>query len=147
MTTIAIRHGIVAADTGATSMGTRGGCCSKIVRHSTTGDVAGGTGWAAWVAAFHRWCLSGEIGESPKIETVNNQPTGKGFIARANGEIHIFETSGWWSIRAPYYATGSGQDVAIGCMWHGGDAVQAVRAAIEHDEGTYGEIEVLKIGL
>jgi len=49
-------------------------------------------------------------------------------------------------VRAPFYALGSGYQVAMGAMEFGATAEEAVRAAIKWDTGSGGDVTVLRLG-
>lgn len=142
MTTIAYRDGICAADTGTTQGGSQFSHTTKIARN-TVGDIAAASGETGFCYAFKNWFIDGENGEPPKIERADDHDRGCGVIFRASGEIIRFESSGMFKQRAPFYALGSGRNEALGAMWMGASAVQAVQAAIDLDEGTFGDIDVL----
>lgn len=145
MTTIAFRNGTVAADTGCTAAGTRGGEFDKL-RKNFAGDVAGVCGFAGWAGRFLDWFAAGEHGEPPKIERIEGSTTGKAVVFRASGQIQIFEETGSYFMRADYFALGSGQDVAFGAMFMRATAQEAVAAAINYDEGSWGVIRCLSVG-
>lgn len=48
-------------------------------------------------------------------------------------------------IKAPYHATGSGYQLALGAMAMGSSAEGAVLAAVKHDSGTGGKIKVIEV--
>lgn len=47
------------------------------------------------------------------------------------------------NIGGDYYAMGSGADIAYGALYHGASAEQAVRAAIHHDNGSGGAVQIV----
>jgi len=143
VTTIAYRDGIIAADTGATFGGTQLARVTKIA-NNPAGNVTGGSGDARWCGEFLDWFASGENG-SPPVQ-IDKDMTSVAMVARMRShEIRMFESTngktGSFVIRAPYYAIGSGRGEALGAMWAGKSAAEAVAAAIALDEGTFGEIE------
>ena len=48
-------------------------------------------------------------------------------------------------INAPFYAIGSGSHFALGAMWQGASAAEAVQAAIVFDTGSGGEVDVIEL--
>lgn len=142
MTTIAYRDGVLAADTIMCMGGTLIGSTVKIARRMD-GAMAGSAGGATYNAAFSLWFLDGEIGPPPKAEQ-DDHSFDRGVIFRADGTLEVFEPRGRFSATAPYFAFGSGKELALGAMFAGADAVTAVRAAIAHDPHTGGDITVLK---
>lgn len=142
MTTIAYRDGVLAADTSMTVSGVMVGRMVKIVRRAD-GDMAGGAGDAAMVGTFNEWFLAGESGTRPELKEGDNW-IDRSVIFRRSGAIDIFEPRGRFTCTAPYYAVGSGKEAALGAMFAGADAETAVRAAMEHDPHTKGDVTVLR---
>lgn len=143
MTTIAYKDGVLAADTRSSIGDSLLGDLVKIVRRPD-GHLAGAAGSAAYLSAFHRWFLAGENGDPPHAgEAKDWLDRGIIIIFRPNGDVEVFEPEGSHLTHAPYFAIGSGRPEALGAMFAGGDAVTAVRAAIEHDAHTAGDIVVL----
>jgi hypothetical protein len=142
MTTIAYRHPFLAADTRAVSGYICVGEVVKIARRDD-GDMCGAAGDATYNYAFIQWFLAGEVGDPPKANESDNS-TDRGVIFRKDGSFTIFEAHGKFELSGPYYALGSGKEVAVGAMFWGHSAEEAVMAAIEHDPGTGGKITVLR---
>lgn len=142
MTTIAYRDGVLAADTMMCSGGVLSGRSTKIVRRRD-GTMCGAAGGATYGEAFKRWVLNGERRKPPKA-TQGDGWFDRGAIFRPDGKIVVFEPDGAFEVEAAYYALGSGKEAALGAMFAGADAVTAVRAAIEHDPHTGGDVTVLK---
>lgn len=141
MTTIAYRHGIIAADTGMTVGGSRLGSARKIVC-GPRGDLAGGAGSAAYSEGFCKWVAGGETGEPPKPNS-DDHGMDRGVIFRVNGAIEVHEPEGAFTCQAPYYAFGSWRPEALGAMYMGATAEQAIRAAMAHGAHTFGDVETL----
>lgn len=145
MTTIAYRDRVLAADTAMCQGGVMVGSVVKIARRND-GDMCGAAGDAAYNAAFRDWFLGGEEGNPPQAK----QEEGifdRGVIFRKAGGIDVFEPRGKFSVLAPYFAFGSGKEAALGAMFAGADAETAVRAAIQFDPHTGGEITLLRCGV
>lgn len=144
MTCIAYRSGIMAVDSAATSNGTVTGSSTKIARNKK-GDLAGASGDAIYNYAFRQWFLKGEKGKPPDA-TESGAPasSNKGLIVRRKGTIEVYEFKGKHVMEANYYAMGSGRDHALGAMFVGASAIQAVEAAIAHDTYCGGKIVSLK---
>lgn len=142
MTTIAYRDGIIAADTGLTSGTIRDCHMDKIVKRED-GAVAGAAGEAWWIAAFLEWFHKG--GELPVCKG-----SSQGLVVDKRRRLTIYESSDGtnrsFPIRAKYYAVGSGSSVALGALFSGANPVQAVKAALLHDDATHGRILELKVG-
>lgn len=145
MTTIAYRDGTLAADTAMCQGGVMMGAVVKIARRAD-GDMCGSAGDAAYNAAFTQWFLGGET-ESPPQAKQEDGILDRGVIFRRTGKIEVFEPRGKFYVQAPYFAFGSGKEAALGAMFAGADAETAVRAAIQFDPHTDGEITVLKCGV
>lgn len=144
MTTIAYRDGVIAADTGMSYGNSRHGECSKIARNHR-GDLAGAAGAAGFVAPFLRWFSTGE-GDGPDkpVPKSDNSGSDISFIVRAGGSIEVQDSGGSYTVTAPYYAIGSGSPEALGAMFAGADPEMAVRAAMQHDSHTWGDVVILK---
>lgn len=141
VTCIAYRDGVIASDTGAMIGGTRITHATKIARN-TQGDLAGAAGSAVYSAAFLQWFSGGEKGLVPEAKESDDN-VDRGAIFRRGGVIEIYEPGGMFTCRGPYYALGSGRHEALGAMFVGANAQQAVEAAIALDSGSFGEIEIL----
>ena len=142
MTTIVYRDGTLAADTRAMIGDNILGSVVKIARNSN-GDLAGAAGLASYNYAFLKWFTGMENGPPPTASKDDNN-FDRGVIFRKNGRIEVFEPTGLFIMTAPYYAFGSGKPEAVGAMFMGATAEQAVEAAIAHDRDTGGEITVLR---
>lgn len=146
MTTIAYRAGVLAADTAMTMGGTTIGEVIKIARRFN-GDMAGAAGDAAYNRAFLDWFEGGEEGPAPEAKS-DSDCYDRAVIFRAKGKkIEVFEPRGRFTIVADYYAFGSGKSEALGAMWQGAGAEEAVRAAIDLDPHTGGDVTVLRCGV
>lgn len=137
MTTIAYRKGVLAADTRMIQGSAIIGNVTKIVRRDD-GALAGGAGDLAWVQAFHRWFMAGEEGDPPILEDGS-----KGLIVRRRKPVEMFEPGGTVEWKPPYLAIGSGKEFALGAMFAGASAIEAIKAAMAFDPGTGGEVMVL----
>ncbi|SDK41836.1 hypothetical protein [Bradyrhizobium ottawaense] len=139
MTTVAYRHGIMAADTRMIQGTAIIGSMVKIVRRDD-GALAGAAGDAGWAQAFHRWFLDGEDGEFPMLEE-----NSKGVIIRRRRKpIEMFEQGGTIVFKPPFFAMGSGKEFALGAMAQGASAEAAVEVAMRFDPGSGGNITVLR---
>jgi ATP-dependent HslUV protease subunit HslV len=145
MTTIAYRNGIIAADTGLTAGCLRDGHVEKIAKRKD-GSVAGASGEAWWIVAFLEWFKNG--GEVPHI--VDGGVFSVALVVNKRRKVTIYESEKGrtWSyeIKGPYHAIGSGRQVALGALHTGAHVVDAVKAAMVHDDGTYGKVQSLKVG-
>lgn len=142
MTVIAYRDGALAADSFMISGGGVIGSCMKIARNKK-GDLAGAAGTAAYSFSFLKWFSNGERGKPPQAIR-DNQYMDRGAVFRRSGVIEIWEPEGRFELTAPYYSLGSGKSEALGAMWMGATAEQAVEAAMALDQDCGGEIRVLR---
>lgn len=139
MTTIAYRNGVLAADTAVINGYTKlARAITKAVKHH--GCVAAAAGTATYLGAFLRWFEANEVGEPPVAGDDD-----AGMIVRPGPVVHRYEKGGWFQVTAEYYAIGSGRDHAAGAFFMGANAEQAVRAAIEHDPASGGDVTVLGV--
>jgi len=146
MTTIAYRNGVLAADTAMCMGGNMIGSTVKIARRFS-GDMAGASGDASYNRAFLDWFENGEDGPPPEAKE-DSQCIDRGVIFRAKStKIEVYEPRGRFTITAEYYAFGSGKAEALGAMFAGADAYDAIRAAVALDPHTGGEITVLRCGV
>jgi ATP-dependent HslUV protease subunit HslV len=137
MTTIVYRGGVMAADTRMIQRTAIIGNITKIVRRND-GALCGGAGDAAWVYAFHDWFLAGEHGDPPVVPD-----NSKGLVALKRKPVELFEQTGAFKFKAPYVAIGSGMEFALGAMWAGASAQEAVKCAMQFDPATGGKLMVL----
>jgi len=142
MSTIAYRDGVIAADTGVSDSGSRLGFVHKIaVVDGVQGkEFAGAVGTAVFAYQFLQWFKNGEKEAPPKY---SNDDGDLGLIVRRLGYLEIYEEKGFFRVKAPYFAIGSGSPEARGAMFMGASPEQAVKAAMDCDVKTFGEIEVL----
>lgn len=143
MTTIAYRDGVLASDTATWSGAALVGSVVKIVRRPGDGHLAAAAGSARYGSAFREWFIQGEQGVAPTpMETEHYSD--RGMIFRGGFVVIIHEPEGAHEIKAPYYATGSGRDFALGAMYSGAGAARAIEAAAFHDGWTQLPMTVLK---
>lgn len=137
MTTIVYRNGVLAADTRMVQGTAIIGNVKKIIRRDD-GALCGGAGDCAWLQAFHRWFLDAEEGDPPIIED-----NSKGVIIYSPKKIELFEQNGTVEFKPAFLAFGSGKEFALGAMYAGASAPEAVRAAMQFDPYSGGKVTVL----
>lgn len=137
MTTIAYRAGLLAADSQATGGGIKDCSIVKLARNER-GDLCAAAGDAGFISRFLGWFIGGEKHDVPDRGDGN-----EGVIIRADGSITGFDKGGDYLVIAPYYAVGSGRQLALGAMAAGATAAQAVEAAIKHDVYSGGPVSTL----
>jgi len=141
MTTIAYRDGVLAADTQITCGGTIGGYAQKAFRkgavlYATAGSSGPGE-------AFRNWLEGGMKGDAPDMAE-DKDSDGHGYIFPGGDRVVWRYNKVWASHSAPFFAYGSGADIALGAMAMGATAEEAVRVAAKFDTGTGGEVTVLR---
>lgn len=143
MTTIAYRKGILAADMG--TYPSRMGETFKIAQNGQF--LAGACGNATYSAAFLKWFLGGRKGEPPEARSDSDGCDRGVIIGPTTTDLLVFEQGGSFRmIKSPYFAMGSGRQYALGAMYAGASAKEAVEAAMRHDDFTWGSVMVLRFG-
>lgn len=148
MSVIAYRDGVLAADT-ATTFGAYliRRDLPKIVEQD--GRLAAAAGDAAYCARFLEWFRSGaKPWDAPKqTEYPGYDGPDEAFIVERDKSLTIFGTRGCFPANGSrYHAIGSGAQFAMGAMHYGASAVEAVRAGMELDANSGGDITVLRLG-
>lgn len=141
MTCIAFRAGVLAADRLDTDgCGWRVGLVTKIVRLQN-GDIFGIAGKSFHQGLFREWLEAGALPDNrPKLEGGHEAIVIRGTkVYLTSNDIPVLG-----EVEAPYFAIGSGGSIALGAMWQGASAEEAVRAAIEHDTHCGGGIDVIR---
>lgn len=141
MTIIAYRNGIMAADTGVFAGSTVVGKSVKVVR-ALDGTLYGACGYSGDAAEFRKWVRDGAVKPMPKIRKTSESESAIHVVkAFPNGSVEFISSFGandFFDTR--YYASGSGEDYALGALFMGATAVEAVRATIAHCSTTRGPI-------
>ena len=137
MTVIVYRDGVIAADTGFASGGHRSGSVLKIFQNHLL--VGGASGVVTRCHAWGRWLTAGAQGE------FRQDPFGEddwnAFSVDEVGSLRHYDNDGWFDLaHVPYYAIGSGKMTAMGAMWQGATAAQAVAAALAQCEDCGGRV-------
>lgn len=140
MTTIAYRDDVLAADTQITCGSQIDGWATKIYRLGSV--LYGATGSSGLTEAFKSWLCRGMVGEAPALK--DGESTANGYIFPGGNRVVWRYENVWCSHEAPFFAYGSGGEIALGAMLAGATAEQAVRAAAERDTNTGGAITVLR---
>ncbi|USN15553.1 nucleophile aminohydrolase [Brevundimonas phage vB_BpoS-Kikimora] len=140
MTTIAYRDGVLASDSLVTMNGIREGSAVKIESHR--GVLFGGVGTWAAVVSFMAWVRKGAHGRCP-MESSGAESTG--FIIAPSGHAVLFSEYGSLTVDRPYFALGSGRELALGAMAAGATASEAVHCALEYDIYSGGPVRVLTL--
>lgn len=143
MTTIAYRKGVLAADTG-----TYPNRIGEMIKIAQSGQfLAGACGGATYSNSFLRWFLDGQKGQPPEAKSDSDGYDQGVIIGPKSNDIRIFEIGGLFKIfNCSYFAMGSGRQIALGAMYAGASAKEAVLAAIRHDDFTWGSVTVFHLG-
>lgn len=139
MTTVAYRKGVMASDSSCWEGGTHTHAVRKVWR--VRGILIGCAGNMSDIHAFVRWVKAGaDEDDYPRMKSL------QAIMARPDGKVVCFEGGSYHPIvvRDPYCAVGSGSPVALGALHHGASAVEAVRAARHHNEGTKGRVNSVR---
>jgi len=151
VTTIAIRDGVIAADTQETWEDGSFTPCVKLYRmpwdaEDVAGHIVGLAGGSYAGELFLEWYRDGDRDEKPDLTNLDLEEDFEAIVLRPDGTL--------WSCnrlftfiphKTEYFATGSGGKVALGAMAMGATAEEAVAAAIKHDCYTGGDIQVMTI--
>ncbi len=126
MTTIAVKAGVMAADTQLTC-GNYAFRVQKLFRLPDGGVAAGAGTWASAYVGL-RWLAGGEVGDAPDIEGCTI------VILRPDGGIWFAdETFPAYPLLDDEVALGCGRDLARVCLTQGMSALEAVAHACELD--------------
>jgi len=140
MTTVAFKGGVLAADTQITS-GSEAveGSISKLAKCENF--MGGGCGNLIDMCKFLSWV---EEGADPKhFPKFTDNFTG--LLVGKGGKVCFVRSDGISRpVEAPFYAIGSGEEVAKGALVAGATAGEAVQAAIHIDLYSGGSVEALR---
>lgn len=156
MTCIAYREGILASDSVVISRSWSAiGGYQKVGRREFDGKVYlyAATGETAYAAKFDKWMQSPAFEAfitkdegHPNLEPAARDEQCVGLIFTPEGDCIRFEGNyPAYKVFGPYFAFGSGEQVALGAMHAGASAEQAVEAAMVHDVLTNGPVQVLSV--
>jgi hypothetical protein len=135
MTTIAYRDGMIAADRAVMSAnGTILGETEKIAASRDGQIIGGAAGSSPYCAEFLVWIIEDCNGPPPRAAK-DGAFGDQGFIVR-EGRIEVYEAGGASLVDCDYFAIGTGRCEALGAMFVGACAQDAVRAALKHDSFT-----------
>lgn len=155
MTTIAYRDKIMACDSQWTVGDIRGVSRTKIrrLRSGALLGMAGENDGRALEKLLDR-VMSPKTLPLPKVLHELKQDL-HGLLVFPNGRIFVITTiavtdnaaaeSGIVEVSKPYWAVGAGAHVAIGAMWAGKSAEEAVAAGIEFDPNSMGPVQVERL--
>jgi ATP-dependent HslUV protease subunit HslV len=143
MTVIVYRDGILASDSLVTVSTTKVGYSSKIGKFES-GHLWGYSG----PLGFQERVLEYLRGETTRLD-LPERDSGcfDSLIISPDGEVKVLDTPHGvaYAISAPYIAIGSGSQYAYGALFNGARAPDAVKAAIEFDAFSGGEVVTLAV--
>lgn len=152
MTTIAFKDGVLATDTLMTR-GTSVGGFTRKVRHIQSGEfencLVGLAGSYAVSQLAFTWVSDGAVFEDAPDVMRESENDSDLFLLRPDGSVVWF----WRAMRMDHdneglrtrqnaFATGSGEDYAMGAMAAGMGAADAVRIAMQFDRFTGGDVMI-----
>lgn len=142
MTVIAIRDGVLAVDSLISGGGVNHGRAAK---WAAIPDLFGG-GFAAASGDLARG-LEGLRDLAARGEVFwPRDDTGVAILhLKADGSVWLFELGQWITYDAPFYAAGSGEQIALGAMAAGATAEEAVNIACEYSQTCGGAVHVLRL--
>lgn len=140
MTVVCFRAGVLASDRMATTPDDWiVGGVTKII--AIGGMLAGSAGRTSDMSTFFQWIADGRPAMRPSLDDDFS-----GLLIEADGTVHRY---GYKLISRPtetdYHAIGSGTGPALGAMFVGATAEEAVKAACAHALGCGGGIDVLRL--
>lgn len=146
MTTVAYRKGILAADSKTTADGTS--VCRATKIRKVDGCLIGGCGNLDLVHWFLKnFKIDVLTGKIKLAITINEKDEFEGIIVDPKGKVFYYSEK---CLVTPvkdygYYSIGSGSTIALGAMYAGANAREAVMAAIKFDIHTGGPIKTVRL--
>lgn len=141
MTVIAIKDGVIAADSASSANDRITHYTDKIfpVRPEHGGGYVAASGaWALGQAAARQYAETGTV-PPEKSDQFNLH------LLRPNGTTARCEDGAWFDVDAPFMAGGSGADFAAGAMAAGASAEDAIRLACQHMNFCGGKIRTFSV--
>lgn len=130
MTVVVWRDGVMAADSGVFRSDQVVALTRKIHRFEN-GALVGCSGNLSKVSTFIDWYAAGA---DPESRRMTGDPGFEALVVTPDGRVRVYLSANEVEDRmeAPYFAIGSGAEVAFGALAHGASAIEAVEAAIKH---------------
>jgi ATP-dependent protease HslVU (ClpYQ) peptidase subunit len=139
MTTVAYKYGQISADSRVIGGNIIVASMTKIAKRDRL--LAGACGSAAFAQEFLAWFKAGNGFAPPKRGEYD-----KGIVISPDGTIEVFEDAGRFKVKPQCFAMGSGKELALGAMFAGATAMQAVEIACRLDPGSGGLVEEFEHG-
>lgn len=148
MTTIAFDGHSIAADSLAVDTWGLKSLVLKI--EETENFLIGGAGIHGRIAGWVRGITPGNPGNSDPLKLYypyikDQDDPNIILIDRKTKQAYVHETGYFFPITRGFHAIGSGRDYALAAMSMGATAKEAVEVAMRFDNGTGGEIVVVKL--
>ena len=138
MTTVVYRDGIVAADQRGMSNGWIMPSREEKIMRLDDGRVLSGCGSTAGIAVLMAWVLGDRTTPQPKDDCA--------VILFDGGAPEVFELGGSYREgEARFYAWGSGMPTALGALYAGASAVEAIECAAKVDPNTGGDVQFMAV--
>ncbi len=143
MSVVVFRDGVMASDSGQWMGSIRSGTLRKVAK-STSGFIYGACGSSPAVWNFFAWVDGGEQGDAPKPVCENGEDSFFAMWYRSDKGLWMIDGTGAFPVTAPYFALGPSKGVALGALWAGASAADAVRATIEHSDDAFGAVQEVR---
>lgn len=140
MTTIVYRDGILASDSQITNGDLRQSSTRKIF--GCDRGIGGAAGKLVDAHLFNMWIQAGAPDNPPKID----DHAADGIFIHPTGETFLWDgTEQLIELQGPFFAFGSGHQIAVGALAQGASAIEAVHIAIQYDTGSGGAVQTLAL--
>lgn len=146
MSVVAYRDGVMACDARVTAGGLVIGSMIKVRRFGDGKDVVlcGAVGDADSIIQFFKYVESGM--DADYLPSFGSDVTFSGMTVDADSNVYLYYNSmNQCEVTAPYYAIGSGDEVAMGAMYFKSTAIDAVKAACAHTTTCGGPIYAISL--
>lgn len=144
MTTIAYKDGVLAGDQRVTEGSSVMPGSQRKVWKLRSGWLVGGCGTLADLMRFRDWVKEFSIGDPRPLKVSTSF---SGIMITPEGLVYIYEDANVIEVPsdAKFYAIGSGHQAALGALYMGATAKQAVEIACKVDTGSGGDVHVVKL--
>jgi hypothetical protein len=143
MTVIVWRDGVLASDSEVSNDRQRVLGVRKVVR-GHDGVLYGASGSTALCSEMLRWVDGGRVGVRPALSC--GDASCMVLVVAGEGAVSIWTEDGVEDHgAAEYLAIGTGSAVALGALWMGATAVDAVRAAVVHGLYCGGDVQAVQL--
>lgn len=139
MTVIVYKNRILASDSLVTVDDLRLYNTKKIIK-TKDGFLAGASGENDFCLKFLSWVDTKRRAKPPKIDD------NSGLMITSDGEVRYYSDYGYDIVEDEYIAIGSGQQIALGALYMGATAEEAVAASIKHISNCGYPVQILKLG-